>query len=316
MAELEPVVDVDTTGAFADIARSTVTFLASSSPVLDLWLVSRVRDDQQQIIASSGPWARGMRAGWSLPWASTLSVHMVSGRVPTATGDVWEVPRYRSAAVGVHARVRAYAGTPVRLPDGELFGTVCGFAGTTIPRHRMQGVKPRLDALGNLLGEIASLSRRIADLGHAPCSVEYFFDQCDLEEARGRQFGVRSSLVVIDLTASAGRHAASQDPESWSRLCAAVLRRVCLPCDCVTQLDTHTFAVLAVEADSAAVRALGRRLRARLTEAGLDAEVGFATRWRDEPVRRTLDRAVADLRRPRGRGALRPVPDGHGPEPG
>ena len=60
-------------------------------------------------------------------------VQMVTGQAPPLAPRVADVPVYSQVAVGPLAKVKAYLGVPLLLDDGELFGTVCAYAGAAQP---------------------------------------------------------------------------------------------------------------------------------------------------------------------------------------
>ena len=70
-------------------------------------------------------------AGTEFAFDTSFCLPMASGAAPQIAPDVAAVPEYVDAAAAIAAqglRVGAYVGTPIVRPDGELFGTVCGYS--------------------------------------------------------------------------------------------------------------------------------------------------------------------------------------------
>jgi hypothetical protein len=98
----------------------------------DLWMVSRVVDDQQIVLHS---YPEGMlRDGATLPWERSLCRQMVEGNAPRLATVTAAVPAYAGLTDGPLRDVSAYVGIPIVAPDLTLFGTLCGVAFRAKPR--------------------------------------------------------------------------------------------------------------------------------------------------------------------------------------
>lgn len=96
---------------------------------------------------------------------------MLDGRIPSVVSDVAAHPQLGQLAVTHQLGVGSYAGVPVHLPNGELFGTLCGLnAGT--------GIRPSathmetLAVIANLVG--AAVARREVETENAQADVRAF----------------------------------------------------------------------------------------------------------------------------------------------
>lgn len=281
---------------------------------LDLWLVTAVEGELQTVVAAAGAWSSLTPPGTSFPWAQSFCLRMVARQGPTAAPDVSAVPSYAQVAVGPLAPVRAYVGVPLEGEDGVLFGTLCGFAG----EPRSAGLDQSLgsvDLLGRLLSTVLAREQfaaaRSAEAAQAYALVERdpvtglrnqrgWESALAQEDVRCRRYGGTPSVLALDLGPLG-----ESTPEGVAR-CAEVLARICRPGDVVARLGRADFAVLALQCDPAAARALHRRLRVQLRTAGLEASTGAATRRSGEPLEQAWTRAQTEARRDWRR---RPSPD-------
>lgn len=305
---------------FIRAAVHTVELLAGLEPAYPLWLVVRHRPDGARIAASTGAWAGQAPPGGDASWLAALA-----GATPGAgDGRPWvsDVPA-GSRVLGLPSRpgerARTYAGTPVFLPDGRRVATVCGLSPAPADAPAAARVRGALETARVLLGAVAALAAEslapvpAADGDHDPLTglhtARAFEDLCELEEARCRLFGVHASIVLLEpapppAALLAAGIASDAGPAGRAARAAAVLRRVCAPCDVLARLDPTTFAVLAPESDIVAAQALKVRLRKALRREGVFIRAGHASRRHDESLRQTTDRARVALGLDR---ALQPV---------
>jgi diguanylate cyclase len=132
------------------------------------------------------------------------------------------------------------------------------------------------------------------------------------EETRCRRYGSAASVLVLDLDElkivnDTGGHAAGDE---LIALCAEVLHATSRPGDTVARTGGDEFALLAVQCDPLARRALEARLRMQLRTAGVSATTGGATRRPGEHLAETWQRADAAMyRSKRRRGRPRDAGD-------
>jgi GGDEF domain-containing protein len=275
---------------------------------LELWLVTAVQDGTQTVVAAAGEWAPAAPPGASYPWEESFCLRMVERRGPVAAPDITAVPAYADLAVGPLAQVRAYVGVPLEGEDGVVFGTLCGFAGA--PQDASwDGSLRSVRLVGRMLSTILAreqvASARAAETAAAFALVERdpvtglrnrqgWEAAVAQEDTRCQRYGATASVLVLDL------HPGQDGPGSEAR-CAEVLLRSCRPGDVLARLDSRAFAVLALECDLVAARALHTRLRVQLRTVGLAAATAVATRRPGERLADSWARAAGEAGRERRR---------------
>jgi PAS domain S-box-containing protein len=123
----------------------------------------------------------GVKEGDAIPLSATHCQRMLDGRIGSAVTDLAANPETRDLDVSRRLGLRAYAGVPVRLRSGEIYGTLC--AVDTRP-HR---------ALGE--GHV-ELLHFLSDL-----AAELIEDEAEQQAARrveARAIGVRTLLVALE----------------------------------------------------------------------------------------------------------------------
>jgi len=141
-------------------AISAILETARSVLDMDVSFVSRVtaQDQHYDWVSRSGP-ALGLPAGTARPAPAGYCTYMLAGQLPTIVPDTEQDPIGRELATTTHVGVRAYAGVPLRLPDGRLYGTLCALS---VRPHPQLGAVDEdvLRVLAALVGD--QLSRREA----------------------------------------------------------------------------------------------------------------------------------------------------------
>lgn len=292
---------------FAAAAHAAVTQLNRQLPGMCLWLVTRVTDDRQVVVASAGEWAEGAPAGKEFSWQASLCLRMVRG-APAVAIDIASEPAYLPAAVGPLAHVRAYLGVPLLTGDGELFGTLCALAGAPQPAW-WQDALPVVSVMGRMLSTVLAGEQATRDRSVEAARAYALADRDPLselrnrrgfeqavwtEDGRGRRFGTRSSIVVVALHPVPG--AAGKVPDDDLRRCAEVLTTLCEPGDVAARTEGTEFVLLVAQTGLTGVRALQTRLRRALRTAGLTGSVGVATRQPREDLAGTWARAGRAMR--------------------
>jgi diguanylate cyclase (GGDEF)-like protein len=287
---------------------------------LDLWLVTHVVDDHQTVVASAGHWEALATPGTDFSWKASFCRSMVEQRGPTMALDVSLVPDYAAVATGVLARVRAYVGVPLEADGGELFGTLCAFAGTPqeeAPEHLLSTV----GLVGQMLSTILAHEQVALARSHEAATA-YALVERDHRTGLLNRRGWEAALVREDhrvdrYGSSAGiltgviEHAErgdgnDDDPAADDVLarCAELLTSTARPGDVQARLGRDEFAVLAIECDARCLQAMQAKLRVVLRTAGVPVTIGVASRRVGEHLTDTSARAQAamhaDRRRRRG----------------
>ncbi len=278
---------------------------------LDLWLVTHVVGDQQQVVAAAGHWEALARPGADFSWRDSLCRCMVERRGPTLAPDVLAIESYAAKATGVLARVRCYLGVPLEGDGGAFFGTLCAFAGT--PQH---GLPPDLMSTVELIGQMLSTIRareQVAAARSHDAAMAYALAERDhrtgllnrrgweaalvREDHRVDRYGSSAGVLTatIDRAGQAGGSTPDEDhdPEQLVARCAEVLAATARPGDVQARLEGEEFAVLAIECDVHCLHALRARLRVALRTAGVPVSIGVANRRVGEDLMDTWNRAKA-----------------------
>lgn len=282
---------------------------------LDLWLVTAVRDGEQTVVAAAGAWSSDALHGAAHPWEDSFCLRMVERRGPVVAPDVAAVPAYAEAAVGPLEAVRAYVGVPLEGDDGVVFGTLCGFAGEPQDAD-WDGSLSSVRLVGRMLSTILAREQFARERSQEAAAAYALVERdpvtglrnrrgwdaaVEQEDTRCQRYGAAASVLVLDLGTPALADAARSQDELPR--CAEVLGRSCRPGDVLARLGTRDFAVLALECDLVAARALHGRLRVQLRTAGLAAATGVATRRAGEHLADAWRRAADEVGRERRRRA-------------
>jgi GAF domain-containing protein len=94
-----------------------------------------------------------MAAGVEIDYAATFFRTMITGASPQVAPDVMRVPEYAPISAASPLTVRAYVGTPIVQPDGDLLGTVCGYSPGPRPES-LREHEPLLALLSSLLASV------------------------------------------------------------------------------------------------------------------------------------------------------------------
>lgn len=269
---------------------------------LDLWLVTAVSGDDQVVVASSGAWAQLASPGTVFRWPDSFCLRMIDRQGPTFAPDVRQVPAYAQAATGVLSRVRSYVGVPLVGDDGELFGTLCAFAGKEQP-DSLSGSMDLVVLVGRMLSTILAREQfarersQDAVSAHALTAEDAltglrnrrgWLASLEQEQERCQRYGSTPSVLALHVSGAGDAH----EQDLLSR-CAAVLRSVSRPGDALGRVGGDEFGLLAVECDAAASQALLGRLTQQLLGAGISASAGVATLEDGEDLVDTWQRAQA-----------------------
>jgi EAL domain-containing protein (putative c-di-GMP-specific phosphodiesterase class I) len=120
---------------------------------MDLSLLSEFRDGRQVYRRISGSAERfGMREDGSRPLAETYCQRVVAGELEGVIGDTAAHPAVGDLAVTAEAGIGAYVGVPVRMANGELYGTLCCLSREPDATLRERDAR-FLEVLATLLGE-------------------------------------------------------------------------------------------------------------------------------------------------------------------
>jgi hypothetical protein len=117
----------------------------------DLWMVTRVQDENQIVLLAEPEGV--VRPGARLAWSESFCRAMVEGSAPRVATVTAAVPEYASRTKGLGRDVAAYMGVPLVHPAPELFGTVCGISFRAKPLSATRDL-PLLEMTARLLSTL------------------------------------------------------------------------------------------------------------------------------------------------------------------
>jgi len=143
--------------------------LANARKVLgvDLTLLSHLDGDRQTFTAvAAAAGAPALSEGTAITAADGYCGLMLDGLIPAAVPDTATNPVTAAMPVTAALGVGAYCGVPVHLPDGTLYGTLCGLNGTAMnapTSAQMQAMATIAGLLGHRLAQETQFNRDQAD---------------------------------------------------------------------------------------------------------------------------------------------------------
>jgi PAS domain S-box-containing protein len=144
--------------------------------------LSRLDGDRYVFAHFAGePEEFGVTQGDAIPLSATHCQRMLDGRIGSIVTDLAEHPQTRDLDVSKRLGLRAYAGVPVRLSSGEIYGTLCAV-----------DIRPRPE-LGerhvDLLGFLSDLTAEL---------IEDEVEQQAVRRVEARATGVRTLLIALE----------------------------------------------------------------------------------------------------------------------
>lgn len=125
------VATADGHDAELDRQISTVLSMLRRQLHMDVVFVSEFVNGQRVFRFIEGGEPVGLQVGDAAPLEQTYCQRVVEGRMPERVPDVAALPPGTLPEVGV--RIGAHLSTPVVLPDGRVYGTVCCFSAGANP---------------------------------------------------------------------------------------------------------------------------------------------------------------------------------------
>lgn len=242
-----------------------------------------------------------LRPGQLFNLQDTFCVYMLETGQPLYIDDTTHATLpFRALPAALELSVRSYAGVPLRLADGRVFGSL--WAADTAPRQFSAHDMSLLQLMAHLLTlEVerdaeANHSARIEQVMSMQDSIdqltgllsrESFEVIVSRESARSRRYGNIHALAVLRIASSAAaeeRHGA-HGLDTLRRSLADMLMRTSRLVDCCARIGPDDFAVLFVETTTSGVEAWHARVAAAIevwnrvhTASGLllDVNIGVA----------------------------------------
>lgn len=143
--------------------------LANARAVLgvDLTLLTHIAGDRQTITAvDAGPGAPAPAEGATAATADGYCALMLDGRLPNAVPDTAAHPGTAAMTATSALPIGSYYGVPVHLPDGALYGTLCGLRTTATP-DPTSAQRQAMATIAGLLGQRLGQEREFARVQEA-----------------------------------------------------------------------------------------------------------------------------------------------------
>lgn len=277
---------------FEAAGRAVLSFLHRRLG-FDLWMITRTKGDDW-IVLQTQDHGYGVAAGKVFRWMDSFCSEMVKGNGPHIAPQSDAIPAYANASIGRQVQIKAYAGVPIVMEDGSLFGTLCAIDPS--PQSPLIVEQEELLLLfGSLLSTILQLELRSAEevrrseriqAEALTDSVTNLYNRrgWDLllaaEEARCSRYGHPGAIFCIDLDGlkqvnDFHGHAAG---DALITRASQALRQAARSIDIVARLGGDEFGIVGVECDAVAAQALLKRLQSELAIANIKASIGFAIR--------------------------------------
>ena len=256
---------------------------------LPVWLVSRVRGDDLEVVHLSAPGTPDLPT--RVPRALSMAGLMVDSGGPRVAPRVDEVAAYANLP---RRGVGAFLGAPITREDGFVFGTLSGAAhepaGPELEAHL-----PLVELVAGLLGQVWSADLRALEAEERARRAEEearldsltgvatrrsWDETVEAEEIRCRRYGHAASILLADLDGlkQVNDKRGHAEGDHLLRETASAIVSATRSGDVVARLGGDEFGILAVESDEEAARALAERVRRALDAAGVAASVGLGTR--------------------------------------
>jgi diguanylate cyclase (GGDEF)-like protein len=286
------VTDVTPPRAFDEACRMVVDYLGEAVP-LGAWAVTRVAAGRQTVLVARDR-DYGIEPGVEQRWTEAMCRTMVTGETPRVVPDVAVHPQLAvpvASAAAMEVPIRAYVGTPIVQPGGDLFGTLVGL--NRVPMEpgfvEHEGL---LDLLSSLLSSVLEADttsvESARELERAVSDAETdqltgllnrrgWLRWLEREEERFRRFGDPACVVMMDLDGlkTVNDTQGHDAGDRYLKRTAETLRRATRHGDPLARLGGDEFAMVAsVGPDDAGP--LVQRLQAVLDEAGTPCSMGVA----------------------------------------
>jgi diguanylate cyclase len=310
---------------------SVKTFVETGTDVLHvlqerlgmrLWMITRTERDDSIVVAAVDR-GYGVRRGHVFCWSDSFCARMVRGDGPAMACDIEQIPAYASAPIINELPVRAYAGMPLRLADGRLFGTLCALdpepQGERLSRGRELLTTSARLLTSALEGEFAhDLRRHRAErIAHGPRS-EGLTDlagwrmRCTQFEELYRQYASAFALAHLkfDYGLRDPNAGARQGKDEIARRAGALIQSHVRTGDVVARLADDELGLLLASSDSVSLERVLRKVQGLLADHGISVSTGGALRQHHVSLDATAEEAALRLENslPRRHGVVVPWP--------
>ena len=289
---------------FASAASAVLTMLYDRLG-FRLWMVTRTQGNDW-IVLQVKDQGYGVKKGDVFRWTDSFCSRMVDGLGPRMAPCSKDIPAYAEAPIGNQVPIAAYVGVPLVRSDGSLFGTLCAID----PEEQSETIcadQGFVELLAKLLSSLLDMEMKLAakvrEVEKAECrnlinpitklyNAEAWDKFLKGEEHRCNLYGNPSGIIYIRLRNLEDRKINQELIRKTAEVITHTIRH---KYDFIAHLSENTFAVLAVECDHAATRAMTMRLSQVFEEAQIEVFVSFSTRESSTTLEQTWKKAEANL---------------------
>ena len=184
--------------------------LARQQLGMDLAFLGEFDGEDQVFRVVDGDAASFGLDGGRLPLSETYCKRMVEGRIRNAVPDTSQEPEVCDLAVTKEGGIGAYLGVPLVMPDGRLYGALCGISHSVRPELSDHEVE-LMRFLAELLSGVLQQERHDARKQRAQAELSGVHALVAALEARDHYTGEHSRTVVCLATEVARRLGLSED---------------------------------------------------------------------------------------------------------
>ena len=277
---------------FSLLARDTLRQLRARLGFA-LWIITRT-EGENWIVLEAEDHGYGIPPRSVFRWTDSFCSRMVQGLGPQIAPDAVAIPEYASAPIGKYTAIGAYIGVPLFGPNGSLFGTLCAIDPQPQP-EAIAAELPFIELAASMLSALLAGEFALAELArkNERLLTEVETDELtglhnrrgwnrllSIENERCRTFGHPAGIVIIDLDGmkQVNDRDGHAEGDTLIRSAAAILRLSPRNEDIVARLGGDEFGILLMEANEVECNTIAERLRISLTQAGIFASLGLASR--------------------------------------
>lgn len=277
---------------------------------LEFWMVTRIGGDELIVLTCVGE-GPGLHSGDSMMWTDSLCWRMLAGSGPRVAPKVSDVPAYATAPFAETFQIAAYAGAPLVLADGKVYGTLAGMDRQAKP-DTLRQQQWLVEMVAGLLGAIVSREKQAGDAAQpVPAETgEVLVDKLTQtlnrrawdrvltsEEARCVRHNHSACVICVDIDGLRAINESQGREKGDEQLLkvAQILKRACRGYDVVARTGEDEFAILAVECGLKGAKGIFDRITGGLQKEGVKACLGIALRNATTGLPRTFDEATNTL---------------------